>query len=160
MPNFVVRNIINDKDFLGISIVNRVKNIEESYFNYDNLCSEYQALRDSFAHFELECHECFQEIRRQIDLHREQEAFDSIRDHVDAIALDMIDRTKDFEKCYFKRLNEKLQRLFQYNIERINSAEEMVQVNEMLRDPNQTVDFLKQKQRALEILEHRKRNQS
>ena len=57
VPNFVVRNIINDKDFLGISIVNRVIKIEESYSNYDNLFSEYQALRNSFAHFELECHE-------------------------------------------------------------------------------------------------------
>jgi hypothetical protein len=52
---------------------------------------------------DLECHNHFQEIRFQIDLHREK-----LKEKIDDIALEVIGQTKKYEALYLKSLNEKL----------------------------------------------------
>ena len=49
--------------------------------------------------FTLKCFEHFQEIRRKIDLQREE-----LKNEIDKVALAMIDRTKEFEVSFMKRL--------------------------------------------------------
>ena len=42
------------------------------------LNSEFNTLKESFLSFDLEFHEHFQEIRCQIDMHRENDCFDGM----------------------------------------------------------------------------------
>ena len=91
----------------------------DSFLLIQKLNVEFQALKETFGVFELEFFEHFQEIRRQIDLHREEVFNLNIRDKLDEMALKMIEKTKHFEREYFKSLNEKLKNLFERNIELI-----------------------------------------
>ena len=50
----------------------------------------------------LECHKHFQEVRFQIDEHREE-----LKKKIDDISLEMIERAKKYEDLYLKSLNEK-----------------------------------------------------
>jgi hypothetical protein len=53
---------------------------------------------------DLDVHEHFQEIRRNIDLHREV-----IKEKIDDIYMEMIEKTKNFEATYVKSLADKLE---------------------------------------------------
>ena len=57
---------------------------------------------------ELECYNHFQEVRRQIDLHREK-----LKEKIDDIYMNMIEETKVFETSYLKSLNEKFTSSYQ-----------------------------------------------
>ena len=48
---------------------------------------------------DLECHEHFEEIRKQIEMQR---------DKINDICMEMIEATQKYEKSYLKNLNEKL----------------------------------------------------
>ena len=52
---------------------------------------------------DIYCHKRFQELRFQLDQHREQ-----LKEKIDDIYMEMIDKTKEFEASYLKSLNEKL----------------------------------------------------
>ena len=45
----------------------------------------------------LECYNHFQELRNQLDMHREK-----LKEKVDDIWMDMIQKTKDYEASYLK----------------------------------------------------------
>jgi len=75
-----------------------------------------------FQSFELECHEHFQEIRRQIDMHREREEFNSIRDAIESKALKIVDQTKKFERIHFKSLNKILEKSLEHEISPIEKS--------------------------------------
>ena len=63
----------------------------------------YEKFISSKDKLKLVCHEHFQEMRRQLDLHRE-----SFKEKIDDIYLEMIDQTKEFETSYLNIVDEKL----------------------------------------------------
>ena len=114
--------------------------ILDSYFIIQKLKNEFELVKDSFVPFDLEVYEHFQEIRRQIDLNREREEFNSNRDKIDDISLEMIDRTKTFEILYGQSLNQKLENLLKYEIKFINLEET---INELFLNPNLKIKTIK-----------------
>jgi hypothetical protein len=95
--------IIGEELFLNGEEKSLKSKLIESFSTLNRLNQDFQIAKDTYCHFELESHEHFQEIRRQIDIHREGDKFNAeSRSNIDTIALDMIDRTKDFERNYFK----------------------------------------------------------
>ena len=78
----------------------------------------------------LDCHDHFQEIRFQIDQHREK-----LKEKIDDIYMEMIDETKEFEEKYLKNLNEELvDSLKQFEIKSLD--EELKEIEETFRNPN------------------------
>ena len=73
--------------------------IEESIRNVHEMCDELELNKISL---DSDCHNHFQEIRRQIDLHREK-----LVEKIEKIYMEMINRTKECEASFMKSLNEK-----------------------------------------------------
>jgi uncharacterized coiled-coil protein SlyX len=85
-----------------------------------------------------DCHNHFQEIRRQIDLHREK-----LIEKIDNIYMGMINRTKAVESSFMKCLNEKLIKLPQ------SVEEDLEELETTFRNPNlllETLNEMLQKQ--------------
>ena len=74
------------------------KSLEESIQNFSQLNEQ---LQESKNVFELESHNHFQEIRRKIDVQREE-----LKDQIDRIALAMIVEIKAVEESYANKLKE------------------------------------------------------
>ncbi len=101
-------------------------------------------MSQSQSGFELEFFDHFQEIRRGIDIHRENAHFQRFKAKIDEISLDMIDRTHDFEKRYFASLiNVLKQQMPPIQIVSIDVEKETQKLNEYLRQSNLTLDALK-----------------
>jgi len=101
-------------------------------------------LSQSQSGFELEFFDHFQEIRRGIDIHRENAHFQRFKAKIDDISLGMIDRTHDFEKRYFTSLINVLKQQMQpIQIGSIDVEEETQKLNEFMRQSNLTLDSLK-----------------
>ena len=75
------------------------RSIEKSIEMLHQLNEEFQQFK---AKLELTCHEHFNEIRRQIDLHCEQ-----LKEKIDNIREEMIAKTKAFEATCVKQLTNK-----------------------------------------------------
>jgi hypothetical protein len=98
-------------------------------------------LSQSQSGFELEFFDHFQEIRRGIDIHRENAHFQRFKAKIDDIFLGMIDLTHDFEKRYFTSLINVLKQQMQpIQIGSIDVEEETQKLNEYLRQSNLTLD--------------------
>ncbi len=101
-------------------------------------------MSQSQSGFELEFFDHFQEIRRDIDIHRENAHFQRFKAKIDDISLGMIDRTHDFEKRYFGSLINVLKQQMQpIQIGSIDAEEETQKLNEFMRQSNLTLDSLK-----------------
>ena len=100
--------------------------IEESFKVF---YQKYDAFISSKTNLDLDFHVHFQEIRFQLDLHREK-----LKEKIDDIYMEMIDKTKEFEALYFKSFNEKpLSPLNTFEIKTID--ENLKEVEETFRDP-------------------------
>lgn len=84
--------------------------------------------------FELESFEYFKEIRRQIDLQREE-----LKEKIDEFAFSMIDLTKKTEKIYKDKLE-----FLQKSLKPFKSEEAMIEIKEIIRDPSFNKEDLKE----------------
>jgi hypothetical protein len=94
--NEIVKNLI-EKDMHLTEAEKNLKQFIEKSFNEGIRLNE--ELENNKRIFTLKCFEHFQEIRRKIDLQREE-----LKDEIDKIALAMIAQTKEFEKFFLERL--------------------------------------------------------
>jgi hypothetical protein len=83
----------------------------------------------------------FQELRFQVDEHRER-----LKEKIDDISLAMIDRLKKYEEVYLKNLNENLL-VFDYSK---SLVDELEGIEEIFRDPNLLIQSIKEMQRKQE----------
>jgi len=95
-PNKIVQSLI-EKEMHLTEAEKAIKKLSENFFNEGLRLNE--ELENNKRMFSLKCFEYFQEIRRKIDLQRDQ-----LKDEIDKIALSMIDQTKEFEVFFMKRL--------------------------------------------------------
>jgi hypothetical protein len=93
--------------------------LEESIENFSLLNEQ---LQESKNIFELDCYNHFQEIRRKIDVQREE-----LKDQIDKIALAMIDELKAIEETYSNRIKE-------FQVEAYDLEKEKKILNETFRD--------------------------
>ncbi len=89
----IIQNLIRDEHFLNDEEKSLKSKLIESLSALNRLNQEFESAKETFRHFDVESHEHFQEIRRQIDIHRESDKYNAGRTQIDSIALDMIDQT-------------------------------------------------------------------
>jgi hypothetical protein len=120
-PNEIVQNLI-EKEMHLTEAEKAIKKISQTSLNEGlRLNDEHE---DNKRILTLKCFEHFQEIRRKIDLQREE-----LKNEIDKVALAMIDRTKEFELFFMKRLEPNEERATKL-IADLNKL-----VNETYRDP-------------------------
>jgi len=112
IPNLAITGIINDEHFLSESERSMKIEIVNSLEIYSSLNQEFQELKMSYSDFEIECHNHFHEIRCQIDIHRENDNFNESRSQVDALALELIDKTKSLEIAFYSFQKDSLKHEF------------------------------------------------
>ena len=122
----LIQTQINEQIYLSDEEISLKLKIEESiklfYEMYDDFISSKTKL-------ESECHNHFQEIRFQLDIHREK-----LKEKIDEIYMEMIDKTKEFEASLLKSLDEKLfSSLNSFEIKTID--ENLKEVEETFRYP-------------------------
>jgi hypothetical protein len=93
----VLKNLLGDLHYLNAEKKSIKQKLEESIRVFFKNVEEFQMGKTKL---DLECHNHFQELRFQIELHREK-----LKEKIENIALEMIDKTKIFEATYLKSLN-------------------------------------------------------
>ena len=78
-----------------------------------------------------DCHNHFQEIQRQIDLHREK-----LIEKIDIIYMEMIDGTKECERSFMKSLNENQQTFVKSFKQPLSVEEDLEGLENTFRNPN------------------------
>ena len=94
----------------------------------------YAQFVNELNYLETNSHEHFTELRRQIDIHREQ-----LTQKIDQIALDMIEKTKQVEASFQQNFNE-----FSASFSGFDAVAERNKTKEEFRNVNLLVDNLKQ----------------
>ena len=111
------------------------QNIEESIKVIHQM---HEELTSSKTKLDSDFQEHFQEIRSQLDQHREQ-----LKDKFDVTYMEMIDKTKEYEASHLKNFNDKLS-VKTFEIKSIDS--ELKQLEEKFREPNLLIEPIKQLQ--------------
>ena len=93
---------------------------------------------------ELDAHEHFQEIRFQLDEHREE-----LKQKIDDIYMGMIQLTKKFESTYMKSLKDYLDASLKC-FETTSLEQSLKETEETFRDPNLLIESIREMQRQLE----------
>jgi hypothetical protein len=127
-PNEIVQNLIEKEMHLTEAEKAIKKLCEESLDEGIRLNDEHQ---DNKSVLMLKSFEHFQEIRRKIDLQREE-----LKNEIDKIALAMIEQTKEFEMFFMKRLEPNREIASEYTTE-------LEFVNEAFREPEALLELEK-----------------
>jgi hypothetical protein len=132
----LVNQLLNTQIYLSNDEINLKKKIEESI----KLCNGmYEKFISSKTKLDLECHHHFQEIRFQLDLHREK-----LKEQIDDIYMRMIEKTTEFEAFYLKNLNEKLETSCLKSFEARTIIERLNEIEEKFRDPNLEISSIRE----------------
>ena len=129
--NTAMQKLINNERFLSDEEKTLENSLKESLQNFFNLNEQLQKTKNSF---DLDTHNHFVEMRRKIDVHREE-----LKNKIDTISLTMIDQVKAIEASYANSLNG-------FRVEEINMDLERHNLSEIFRDVNLSIDSLKQLQ--------------
>jgi hypothetical protein len=127
-PNEIVQNLIEKEMHLTKAEKAIKKLCEESLDEGIRLNDEHE---DNKSVLMLKSFEHFQEIRRKIDLQREE-----LKNEIDKIALAMIEQTKEFEIFFMKRLEPNREIASEYTTE-------LEFVNEAFREPEALLELEK-----------------
>ena len=92
----------------------------------------------------MECHEHFQEMRFQIDLQREK-----LKEKIDDIYMEMIEKTKENESSYLKKLDEKLSASFK-SFEKRSVKDDLPDLEETLSNPNLLIEPIRDRHQKQE----------
>jgi len=130
-PNKALHMLIQKELFLSDAEKLMKKSLKVSIENFFQLNEQ---LQESKNIFELDCYNHFQEIRRKIEVQREE-----LKDQIDKLSLAMIDELKAKEETYAKRIRE-------FQVEAINLEKEKNILDETFRDVNLLISSIKQLQ--------------
>ena len=125
--NKTIKKQIDNKLYLNDEEIALKQKIEESIKFFYEIFEEFTLSKNAL---DLECNNHFQEIRRQLDLHREQ-----LKEKIDDIYIEMIDYTKKNEASYLKYLNEGIGNFINY-YETKSFEENLKELEERFRDPH------------------------
>jgi predicted nucleic acid-binding Zn-ribbon protein len=127
-PNKAMQKFIENERYLSDEEKSLKKQLKDSLRDFLDLNEQFQDVKNSF---DLDCHNHFQEIRRKIDVQREE-----LKDQIDKIALTMIDEIKEMEQKHSKSLNE-------FKVEIFDFDKEKKILNETFRDVNLSIESIK-----------------
>ena len=92
ITNITMEKLREEEEYLSKDERKEKKSLEKAFEKFENLYQEFIKIKDSL---ETECHDHFSEMRRNIDLRREE-----LKSKIDEICLEMIEKTKRFEAAY------------------------------------------------------------
>jgi hypothetical protein len=139
--NNLVKNLLDEHVYLSDDEVSLKKQIEDSIRKLHQL---YEQFTLNKTNRDLAIHEHFQEIRRNIDLHREE-----LKVKIDDIYMEMIEKTKKFEATYLISLEEKLNAsLKSFEIKSLEQS--LNETEETFRNPNLLIESIRDMQRLQE----------
>jgi hypothetical protein len=138
----IIQNLIREETYLSDEEKSLKSKLIESFSALNRLKQEFESEKETFRHFDLESLEHFQEIRRQIDIHRESDEYNACRTQIDSIALNMIEQTKDFESKNFKCMNEIVKENLLVHVTSLDVEKETQTLRELYRDPFLEIDSI------------------
>jgi hypothetical protein len=112
--------------------------LEESIRKFFEFYDEFQQNRTKL---DLDVFEHFQELRFQIDEHRER-----LKERIDHIALAMVDQTKKYEAMYLKNIKEH----FSSYDDSKSLQIKLTEIEEMFRNPNLLIESIREMQQKQE----------
>ena len=134
--NKSIQNQINNYLFLGDEGVSLKRKVEDSILTIHKMYHEFTI---SKTKLDLDCHDHFQEVRRLIDMHRE-----NLKEKIDEIYMQMIEKTRECEALYLKSFNEKLDASLN-NYEANSSVDdELKEMEKTFRNPNLLIESIKE----------------
>ena len=104
----------------------------------------YEQFTLNKTRIDLDVHEHFQDIRFQLDEHREH-----LKVKIDDIYMEMIEKTKNFEATYLKSLEDKLEASLK-SIETKSLEQSLNETEEAFRNPNLLIESIQDEQRKQE----------
>jgi hypothetical protein len=135
--NEALKNLIESHSYLSVEELGLKQELEESVRRFYEFYEEFIQNR---TNLDADIFEHFQEMRFQIDEHREK-----IKERIDDIALEMIDQTNKYEALYLRNIKENFS-----SFDDCKSLEhELNQIEETFRNPNllaQSIKDMQQKQ--------------
>ena len=135
--NQMAKLFLDEFKFLSLNEMILKKQIEDGFKCFYQIQKELMQSKNELA---LQCFDHFQELRRQIDLHREEskEKINDIqlKNKIDDIALDMIDKTKVCEASYSN--------MPYFNVSFKTIDENVNELNEIFRDPKLSLEQIKE----------------
>jgi len=143
VPNRILKNLLEKQFYLSDEEKYLKKSLENSLQDFFKLSEGYDQARNAIG---LKAHEHFQEIRYQIDLHREK-----LIEKIDKIYLKMIEQTKNVEASVSNNLSKNLEQMDTVKTSHSNTLEEELEkLNDSLRETNLSANKLKEKYRKQE----------
>ena len=130
-----IQKQINSQIFLNEEEISLKKKIEDSIKQFYQMYDEFSLSKNKV---DLDCHNHFQEIRFQLDMHREK-----LKEKIDEIYMEMIEKTKEFEMSYLNCLDEKLSSSLK-SIEIKSIVEDLNATEETFRDPNLLIESIRE----------------
>jgi hypothetical protein len=141
---------VKGSDFKSIELVKKMLE-NKIYFNEEEIFLKHK-IEESIKHFyemqdkftlnrnqlDLDSHNHFQEIRFQLDMHREK-----LKEKIDDIYMEMIEKTKEMEASYLKSFDEKFSLSFKaFDFKSLD--EDLKAFEEKLRDPQLLIESIRE----------------
>jgi hypothetical protein len=140
LDDCLFKQFLDDFDFLSLDEKTLKTKIESCLSKYFQLYDEFELRKSNLT---TQSYNHFQELRRQIDLHREEEMpkvfHASIMNKIDEVSLAMIERVNECEAAFLVSLNENMN----FTLDKSHD-QELKELNETFRDPNISMDTIKQ----------------
>jgi hypothetical protein len=136
-----LKQLIDDQVYLNDEEFVLKKQIEDSIRQFFQMYEQFTLNKTSI---DLDVHEHFTEIRFQLDEHREH-----LKQKIDDIYMEMIDKTKTFEATYLKNLEGKL-KASSKSFETNSVEQALKETEESFRDPNLLIESIRDMQRQQE----------
>jgi hypothetical protein len=124
-----MQNLIENEHYLSDEEKSLKRQLEQALRDFHDLNEQLQDAKNSF---DLDCHNHFQEIRRKIDVQREE-----LKDQIDKIALVMIEQTKKMEQKHLTNSNKFKVDVFDFELEK-------KLLDETFRDVNLSIESIKE----------------
>jgi hypothetical protein len=142
--NKLAKSLIEKEVYLDEEESSLKKSLNQSFKTFSILCEQFQQTKNSF---ELDFHNHFQEVRRKIDLQREE-----LKDKIDKVALQMIEQTKIIEAKYKIEQKQKYDSVMFHKNKKSTKEQEFKDLEEKFRQPKLSLQSLKQLQVSQNVL--------
>jgi hypothetical protein len=139
--NDFVKKQLDDHDYLSDEEFALKKQIEDSIRQFFQL---YEQFTLNKTKLDLDVFEHFQEIRFQLDEHREE-----LKQKIDDIYMPMIEKTKKFEATYLKSLEDQLYASLK-SFETTSLEQSLKETEESFRNPDLMIESIREMQRQQE----------
>jgi hypothetical protein len=143
--NNIVKQLLDEEAYLTSEEKELTQKLNESIRLFHQMYDDLLLNKNSL---DLECHTHFQEIRFQLDEHREK-----FKENIDDIYMEMIEQTKTFEASYLKSLNESLESKLK-SFDNKSLDEDLNEIEQAFRNPNVSIQEIELKQqKAIEDIQ-------